>query len=263
LKYANIIPCFKKGDTSEIADYRPVSLLTGFSKMLEILVANRLNQHMISNDILAHEQYGFRKDSSTQIAVFKLTNDILEAWNKKEYVMGIFCDLTKTFDCVNHELLIQKLMMNGVNGPMLKWLESYLNSRMQRVVLHSGNANMINSEWKTVKFGVPQGSVLGPMLFNVYINDFPGSLKNIARIVLYADDRTTLVTSNDLVTLNEKLNRVMNIVSSWFRNNSLVLNLSKTHLIKFVTPKSPEYTLSVIYNNFRLKVVDNVKFLGI
>jgi hypothetical protein len=140
--------------------------------------------------------------------------------------------------------------------------ESYLNNRMQRVVLYSGNANIINLEWKTVKFGVPKGSVLGRLLFNVYINDFPDILKNMARTVLYVNDTTVLVTSNDLFTLNEKLNRVMNIVYSWFRNNNLVLNLSKSHLIKFVTPKSTEYTLSVIYNNFRLKVVDNVKFLG-
>jgi hypothetical protein len=129
--------------------------------------------------------------------------------------------------------------MYGVNGPMLKWLESYLNNRMQRVVLYSGNTNIINSEWKTIKFVVPQGSILGPMLFNVYINDFPGILDNIARTVLYADDTTILVTSNDLFTLKEKLNRVMNMVYSWLQNNNLVLNLSKSHLIKFLTPKSP------------------------
>jgi hypothetical protein len=90
------------GDFTEIANYRPISLLTGFSKLLEILVASRLKQHMIRNDIMAYEQYGFHKDSSTQIAVFKLINDIVEAWNKKEFVVGILCDLTKAFYCVNH-----------------------------------------------------------------------------------------------------------------------------------------------------------------
>jgi hypothetical protein len=98
------------------------------------------------------------------------------------------------------------------------------------------------------------------MLFNIYISDFPGTPKEIARTVLYADDTTILVTSYDLSTLNNKLNRVMTRVSSWFRNNNLVLNLSKTHLIKFVTPMSPEFTLSVTYNNLRLKAADNVNF---
>jgi retron-type reverse transcriptase len=105
------------------------------------------------------------------------------------------------------------------------------------------------SKWKTVRFGVPQGSVLGPLLFNVYINDFPDTLKDIAHTVLYADDTTNLVTSNDLNSLDDILSKV----SSWFRNNNLILNLSKTHLIKFVSPKFLEYTLSVTYNNFRLK----------
>ena len=100
------------------------------------------------------------------------------------------------------------------------------------------------------------------MLFSVYINDFPGTLKDIARTILYADDTTILITSNDLNSLNIKLNRVMTRVSSWFQNYKLVLNLSKTHLIKFMTSKSPECTLAVTYNNFRLKDVDNVNSLG-
>ena len=215
LKYANVIPCFKKGDVTDIANYRPISLLTSFSKLFELLVLNRLKQHFINNNILAPEQYGFRKDISTQTAVFNLTDTVLKAWNNKEFVVGIFCDLTKAFDCVSHDLLIQKLKMYRVKGPILKWLETYLKNRMQRVVLHTCNLTTTISEWKSVRFGVPQGSVLGPMLFNVYINDFPGTLKDIAHTILYADD-TILIASNDLNSLNIKLNRVMTRVSSWF-----------------------------------------------
>jgi hypothetical protein len=118
------------------------------------------------------------------------------------------------------------------------------------------------SECRTCRHGVPQGSVLGPLLFNVYINDFPSILKSIAHTILYVDDTTIIVTSNDLNTLNDKMNIVMRRFSSLFRNNNLVLNLGKTHLTKFTTPKALEYTLSVTYNNLGLKVDDNVNFLG-
>jgi hypothetical protein len=103
---------------------------------------------------------------------------------------------------------------------------------------------------------------LAPLLFNVYINDFPSILNDIAHAILYAHDTTVIVTSNDLNTLNDKLNIVMKRICSWFHNNHLVLNLGKTHLVKFTTPKSLEYTLSVTYNNLGLRADDNVKFLG-
>jgi hypothetical protein len=134
LKYANIIPCFKKGDVTEIANYRPISLLRSFSKLFEILVFSRLKQHLVSNDILAPEQYGFHKDVSMQTAVFNLTDTVLEAWNNKEFVVGVFFYLTRAFDCVSHDLLI---------------------------LLRAYNSDTTVSEWKAVRFGVPQASVLG------------------------------------------------------------------------------------------------------
>jgi hypothetical protein len=106
LKYTNIIPCFKNGDLTEVANYRPISLLTSFSKLFEMLVFSRLKQHLTRNDILAPEQYSFCKDTTIQTAVFTLTDIVHKAWNNKEHVVGIFCDLTKAFDCVTHDLLI-------------------------------------------------------------------------------------------------------------------------------------------------------------
>ncbi|PNF35250.1 hypothetical protein B7P43_G06859, partial [Cryptotermes secundus] len=243
LKYANIIPCFKKGDASEISNYRPISLLTGFSKLFEILVFNRLKQQLTNNNIIVDEQYGFRNGASTQNAIFNLTNSVYKAWNNKELVVGIFCDLTRAFDCVNHDLLIQKLEHYGIRGSILKWFESYLFNRKQRTLLQTQNLNTSVSRWLTSRHGVPQGSVLGPLLFNVYINDFPSILKGLAHIILYADDTTIIVSSKDITTLNQKINLIMNRIHKWFQNNQLVLNLDKTHVIKFATPKALDYPL--------------------
>jgi hypothetical protein len=119
-------------------------------------VFSGLKQHLTGNDILVPEKYGFHKDASIQTAVFSLTDIVHKAWNDKEHVVGIFYDLTKAFDCVTHDILIQKLKMCGVKGHILKWLEPYLNNRMQRVVLHTYNSTTTVSEWKAVRFGVPQ-----------------------------------------------------------------------------------------------------------
>jgi hypothetical protein len=119
LKYANIKPCFKKGDRLQI-NYRPISLLTGFSKIFEMLIFSRLKQHLVSNNILVSEQYGFRDGVSIENAIFTLTELIFKAWNKKELITGLFCDLTKAFDCVDHELLIQNLDYYGVRGSILE-----------------------------------------------------------------------------------------------------------------------------------------------
>jgi hypothetical protein len=137
-----------------------------------------------------------------------------------------------------------------------------LYNRKQRVVLQIHNSTAFVSEWETSRHGVPQGSVLGPLLFNVYINDFPSILNNAAHTILYADDTTIIVSSNDPNPLNYKLNVVMNRISKWFQNNHLVLNLKKMHVIKFTTAKALEYPLHTVYNNQDLNIDENVKFLG-
>jgi hypothetical protein len=203
-----------------------------------LLIFQRLKHNLVSNNILVSGQYGFRGNVSTESATFKLTDSILRAWNNKEYVMGLFCDLTKAFDCVSHELLISKLEFYGVNGSILNCLKSYLYNRKQRVLLKFDSSPNIWSDWETIRHGVPQGSVLGSLLFNVHINDFPCIIGKVSHTILFADDTNILVSCNDHTELNSKLNKVFCYISEWFQNNQLVLNLNKTQFINFISSKS-------------------------
>ena len=129
----------KKGDKSQISNYRPSSLLTEFCKIFELVIFHRLKHHLVSNNIMAIEQYGFCDNVFTESTIFRLIEIIFSAWNIKEYIISLFCDLTRAFDCVGHELLILKLEYYGVKGFVFNWLKSYLHNRKQRVVLQFVN----------------------------------------------------------------------------------------------------------------------------
>ena len=131
LKYSIIKACFKKGDKSQISSYRPISLLTGFSKIFELLIFHRLKHQLVSNNILANECFGFHDNVSNESVIFKLIESIFNAWNNKEYVMGLFYGLNKAFSSVRHDLLILKLEFYGVKGSILNWLKYYLHNRKQ------------------------------------------------------------------------------------------------------------------------------------
>jgi hypothetical protein len=133
------VPILKKGKKSEMSNYRPISLLTSFSKIFEKVIFNRLHNHVHNNNTLAAEQYGFRNNLSTESASYNLINNILEALNNKFTVRGIFCDLTKAFDCVNHTILLSKLEFYGITGSAYNLFKSYLNDRYQRVIIKNTN----------------------------------------------------------------------------------------------------------------------------
>jgi hypothetical protein len=204
LKYAIVVPLHKRGDRSDMANYRPISLLTTFSKVLETAMYYRLNQHLQINNILVGEQYGFRKGLPPTYAAHSLTNSILTAWNNKSYVGGIFCDLTKAFDCVDHDILKMKLQYHGLHKETINWFESYLSRRKQRVRSQINRNDTYFSTWKMVKRGVEQGSVLGPLLFIIYIN----GIEDISD-VLFADDTSVLVADNSYEKFKQKLISVM------------------------------------------------------
>ena len=262
LKFAEIKPLYKKGDKMDITNYRPISLLPSFSKIFEKVIFRRLTQHFDGNEILANEQFGFRSNSSTDLASYNLINEILMALNNKLLVGGIFCDLRKAFDCVDHEILLTKIHKYGIVGKSYKLIRSYLENRRQRVII-TNKSKPYYSEWEPIKQGIPQGSVLGPLLFVIYVNDLPQTINHLANPVLFADDTSMIVKSTDPMDFIDTIQRNIIHADRWFKSNSLSLNTDKTHLLQFYTKNDPIKDLQIRHENKQITTVNTIKFLGL
>ena len=227
LKLAKVIPVYKKNDSKCIENYRPIALLPIFSKILEKIVYKRLDAYLQLQNVLIPQQFGFRKKCSTSMGVLNVVNTAINAIDKGEYCIGIFLDLSKAFDTIDHTILLSKLQHYGIRGVALNWFENYLQNRQQFVVV-----NGVKSQLRNVKCGVPQGSVLGPLLFLIYINDLINS-SDFFTYSLFADDTCLLAHQKNMLALINSVNEEICKIFNWFCCNKLLLNTGKSQYVVF------------------------------
>jgi len=264
LKVAKVIPIYKKDDADQFSNYRPVSVLPCFSKILERLVFNRCTQFIDGHDILNKQQFGFRANHSTYMAIMQVVDKLNKAVENNESTIGIFLDLSKAFDTIDHNILLYKMKHYGFRGVVYDWFESYLNNRKQYV-----NFNNSRSDLKDIICGVPQGSILGPLLFILYVNDIVNT-SNKFNFTLFADDTTILYSHKDIKNQVPVINRELQEVSNWFKANKLSVNASKTNFMLMGTPQTTSKydddgneCLEIVLNETKLERVVSTKFLGI
>ena len=223
LKLADITPIFKKDDATLAKNYRPISVLPSVSKVFERLIQKQLLSHIDSS--LSSYLCGYRKGYSAQNALVRLIEKWKETLDTKGYAGAVLMDLSKAFDTINHELMIAKLSAYGLGKTSLNIILSYLSNRWQRTKI-----NTTFSSWSQLLQGVPQGSVLGPILFNIYINDL-FFLLNECEVCNYADDTTPYVCDEKLENVVSKLENDSDIAICWFESNYMKLNTDKCHLL--------------------------------
>ena len=259
LKMAKVIPIFKKGDPSSVNNYRPISILSPINKIFEKIIYSRLISFIEKYQILYKYQYGFRKNHSTEHALIELVDQIRLNMDKKLMTCGIFIDLSKAFDTVNHHILLAKLENYGIRGKTLDLLKSYLTDRKQYV--HIENCK---SQIRSVTCGVPQGSVLGPLLFLLFINDLPTCCP-LGKVRIFADDTTIFFHSDNIEDIILTTRNIMTQLTSWFNANKLTLNADKSSFTIFrsgrkIIPNIPDH---VEFLGKKLIRTTHIKSLGI
>ena len=258
LKIAKVIPIHKSNSNQEMNNYRPISLLSIFDKIIEKLMHKRLYKFLEDHNILYNKEFGFRKKNSTIFSLIEITEKIKESIDKGKFGCGIFIDLRKAFDTVNHNILLNKLDHYGIRGIELNWFESYLKERQQYVFL-----NGESSDLKSITCGVPQGSVLGPLLFLLYINDLP-NISKILDFYLFADDTNIYYQDDSLIKLEKIINKDLRALYLWLNVNRLSLNIDKTNFVIFHPFNKPlKYNVTILIHKKAISEQNSIKYLGI
>ena len=254
MKIVKVIPIHKGGSTQDVNNYRPISLLSIFDKIIEKIMHKQLYAFLEYHNILFQNQFGFRRNNSTVYALAQITEIIKESIGKGKYGCGIF----KDFDTVNHGILLKKLEHYGIRDNMLDWFQSYLSYRKQYVDINGKSSDLLD-----ITCGVPQGSVLGPLLFLIYINDLP-NISKILNFYLFADDTNIYYESSSLDKLERTVNRELNKLFLWLNVNRLSLNIDKTNFIVFHPYNKPiKKRITININNNAIKEKEYIKHLGV
>ena len=259
LKIAKTIPIFKKGSRLLVSNYRPISLLSNINKILEKLMYSRLYKFLTEHDIFYELQFGFRAKHSTNHALIDIIEKIRQALDSKNYVCGIFVDLQKAFDTVNHSILLRKLSTYGIRGLAYDWINSYLSNRSQFVSILG-----YESETRSQPHGVPQGSVLGPLLFLIYINDLNRAIQ-YSRVYHFADDTNLLNIASSPKQMQKRINFDLKLLYRWLLANKISLNCTKTELIIFQRPGGDplNFKYNIKMNGYKLQPSEFIKYLGV
>ena len=257
-KLAKVIPVFKANDPENFSNYRLISLLTNFSKIFEKVMHNHITDFVNQFEILYPLQFGFRKNHSTVSSLIYMINKIATSIDRNQITVGIFLDLSKAFDTIDHQILFSKLEHYGIRGIALQWSKSYFHNRKQFVQF-----NETRSTECVIKCGVSQGSILDLLFFLLYINDLPNAAK-LAEYLLFVDDTSIFLSHSDLSYLISTMNVALEKINVWMKTNKLSVNIGKTNYIIFKPKqKSIAMNMLVIFDKNSLNRVNVVKFLGI
>ena len=258
LKDAIVCPIYKKKDKDKCENYRPISLLSNLSKLFERAMHTRLYEFIENSGNFYDKQFGFRKKYSTNHALLSIVEGIREKLDNKTFVCGVFIDLEKAFDTVNHKILLAKLQHYGIRGTANKWFASYFSSRKQKVRFL--DTYSLDQE---ISCGVPQGSILGPLLFLIYINDMRNAVKH-SIVHHFADDTNLLCSDKDPTQLRLKMNVDLKLIFEWLCSNRLSLNVSKTEFIIFKPPKKNIHQrITLKLNGTTLYESQKIRYLGL
>jgi hypothetical protein len=256
MKIAKVLPLFKSGEKTKVSNFRPIPILPVFSKLLERLMYNRILSFIDKHNLLYSNQFGFRTKHSTSLALSILVDQITTSFTEQKSTVGVFLDFSKAFDTVNHDILLQKLYAYGIRGLALDWIKTYISNRYQYVIFDN-----VCSDRELITCGVPQGSILGPLLFLLYINDI-AHVSDKLYSILFADDSNMFCTGNNINTLISTMNSELDKIIDWLNINKLSLNVEKSNYMIF-SRKHVIVLRDVCINNTSLTRIYQTKFLGV